>query len=239
MTKLSSTTGPLFVNEKTISHAWAKAVLHILDHAGSEVSPLILSVDGFGSNGTIPEVEPIRIELDNLLRTKGVRSIDDVAFTIFPQRLWKLARGNRQKLFRYYGDAFPRYQAMNPRDNRRGLYFERMTSYGRGPCNGNQIEWILSQYEGRQGVRRSMFQASVFDPASVPMSSTCEFRAYKRRTSNQCVLRDAAIICQSLRKLSWAFATWYVYGAGDEVATSANECCYWGSETRAYIEDRC
>jgi len=53
---------------------------------------------------------------------------------------------------------------MNPRDNRRGLYFERLTSYGRGPCDGNQLEWILSQFNGRKGVRRSMFQASVFDP---------------------------------------------------------------------------
>lgn len=53
---------------------------------------------------------------------------------------------------------------MNPKDNRRGLYFERLVSYGRGPCNGNQLEWVLSQFNSREGVRRSMFQASVFDP---------------------------------------------------------------------------
>ena len=53
---------------------------------------------------------------------------------------------------------------MNPTGNRRGLYFERMISYGRGPCGGNQLEWILTQFDGRHGVRRSMFQASIFDP---------------------------------------------------------------------------
>ena len=90
--------------------------------------------------------------------------MEDVAFTIFPQRLWQVAQGDRARLFKFYRDAFPRYQAMNPRDNRRGLYFERLTSYGRGPCDGNQLEWILSQFNGREGVRRSMFQASVFDP---------------------------------------------------------------------------
>jgi hypothetical protein len=164
MTKLPNAIGPLFVDEKSVSHAWAKAVIHILDHAGPEVSPLILSVTGFSPDGTIPEVESLRTELDKLLEARRLRSIEDVAFTIFPQRLWKLAQGDREKLFRYYNDAFPRYQAMNPRDNRRGLYFERMTSYGRGPCEGNQIEWILSQYKARRGVRRSMFQASVFDP---------------------------------------------------------------------------
>src|SRR5580692_10566120 len=44
-----------------------------------------------------------------------------------------------------------------------GLYFERMVMYGRGPCDGNQLEWILSQ-SSRKGVRRSMLQATTFDP---------------------------------------------------------------------------
>ncbi|WP_438307801.1 thymidylate synthase [Burkholderia pseudomallei] len=164
MTKLPHSIGPLLVDEPDISRAWAKAVLHVIDHAGPEISPLILSVSGFEEHGAIPETQAIRAELDTLLATKRMRSVEDVAFTIFPQRLWQLAKGDRAALFRYYKDAFPRYQAMNPRDNRRGLYFERMTGYGRGPCDGNQLEWILSQFEGREGVRRSMFQASVFDP---------------------------------------------------------------------------
>jgi hypothetical protein len=45
------------------------------------------------------------------------------------------------------------------------MYFERMMMYGRGPCDGNQLEWILGQYASRDGVRRSMFQATTFDPA--------------------------------------------------------------------------
>lgn len=165
MTKLPHSIGPLLVDESDISRAWAKAVLHVIDHAGPEISPLILSVTGFDEQGVVPETQAIRAALDALLSAKRMRSVDDVAFTIFPQRLWQVAQGDRAALFRYYKDAFPRYQAMNPRDNRRGLYFERMTGYGRGPCDGNQLEWILSQFEGRDGVRRSMFQASVFDPA--------------------------------------------------------------------------
>lgn len=164
MSKLSSSIGPLLVDEIDISRAWAKAVLHVVDHAGPEISPLVLSVTRFGQRGEIPETPEIRSALDALLLKKKLRSVDDVAFTIFPQRLWEVAQGDRSALFRFYKDAFPRYQAMNPRDNRRGLYFERMTNYGRGPCGGNQLEWILSQFHGREGVRRSMFQASVFDP---------------------------------------------------------------------------
>ena len=42
------------------------------------------------------------------------------------------------------------------------MYFERLIMYGRGPCDGNQLEWILSQF--KRGVRRSKLQAATFDP---------------------------------------------------------------------------
>lgn len=156
--------GPLLVNEVGLSKAWAKAVLHIIDHKGLEVSPLILSVTGFDDNGTSPEDPAVRLALDELLLAKQMRNVETVAFTIFPQRLWQIAQGDRTHFFELYRKAFKRYQAINPRDNRRGLYFERLISYGRGPFDGNQLEWILSQFNGRERVRRSMFQASIFDP---------------------------------------------------------------------------
>lgn len=166
MTKRNApASGPFLVNEPSLSRAWAKAILHVVDHSGPEISPLIMSVTGFDEAGAAAETPAVRTALDALLLAKGMRSVEDVAFTIFPQRLWQIAQGDRALLFKYYRDAFPRYQAMNPRDNRRGLYFERLISYGSGPCDGNQLEWILSQFGGREGVRRSMFQASVFDPA--------------------------------------------------------------------------
>lgn len=61
--------------------------------------------------------------------------------------------------------AFPFYRAQNPKANGKGLYFERLMMYGRGPCDGNQLEGILTQHESRPGVRRSMWQATTFDPA--------------------------------------------------------------------------
>lgn len=164
MTKSPQSIGPVLVDEQDLSLAWAAAALHAIDHAGPEISPLVLSVSGFSELGVARETTAIRTALDALLSARGHRSVEDVAFTIFPQRLWRVAQGDRAKLFQYYRDAFPRYQSMNPRGNRRGLYFERMTSYGRGPCDGNQLEWILSKFESRDGVRRSMFQASIFDP---------------------------------------------------------------------------
>lgn len=159
--------GPLLIAEPDLdlSTAWAKAIIHIIDHSGKEISPLIISVTGFDEDGNPLENLGLRQKLDKLLVDKGFRNVEDVAFTIFPQRLWQLSKRDRTHLFQTYRDVFPRYQAMNRKENRRGLYFERLVSYGSGQCDGNQLEWILSQFNNRENVRRSMFQASIFDPA--------------------------------------------------------------------------
>lgn len=159
------TVQPLLLDDTNLSHAWARAMLHAIDHAGTDIAPLVISVTGFDDNGEAREDDALRAELDKLLLAKGLLNVEDVAFTIFPQSIWKMSKGDRNKLFKYYGFAYPRYRAMDKKRNGRGLYFERLISFGSGPCNGNQLEWILSQYAGRKGVRRSMFQASIFDPA--------------------------------------------------------------------------
>lgn len=155
---------PLLINDSNLSRAWSRLLLGVLEGAGTEVSPLVLSVAGFDEQGAVVEDSAVRHGLDELLKRKSRLSVEDVAFTIFPQRLWEMCRGNRSRFFALYRATFPRWQAMNKKANGRGLYFERMVMYGRGPCDGNQLEWILSQYHSRPGVRRSMLQATTFDP---------------------------------------------------------------------------
>ena len=155
---------PVIINDSNLSRAWSRLLLGVLNGAGTEVSPLVLSVTGFDEKGMVSEDPAVRQALDQLLKRKGRFKVEDVAFTIFPQRIWEISRDDRARLFALYRATFPRWQAMNKRANGRGLYFERMVMYGRGPCKGNQLEWILSQYGSRAGVRRSMLQATTFDP---------------------------------------------------------------------------
>lgn len=162
--KASAAPEPVMISDNNLSRAWSRLLLRVLDGAGTEVSPLVLSVTGFDDNGVVPEDPAVRQAVDQLLKRKGRLKVEDVAFTIFPQRLWEMSRGERTRLFTLYRATFPRWQAMNKKANGRGLYFERMVMYGRGPCDGNQLEWILSQYGSRAGVRRSMLQATTFDP---------------------------------------------------------------------------
>lgn len=150
---------PFIINETSVSRAYATVLLRVAQGRGKEVSPLVLSVSEFEQ-----EDDELRKSLDTLLRSKGKCIVEDVAYTIFPDRLWQMAQGDRAKLFSFYKMAFPAYQAMN-RANRRGLYFERMMMYGRGPCDGNQLEYMLSQYDARTGIRDTMLQVTTFDPA--------------------------------------------------------------------------
>lgn len=155
---------PLLMEAKSVSEAYSKVLLHILEHPGKEVAPLVLTIDGFRDSYGVPEDTKVRSALDALLVAKGKIDVENVAYTIFPQRLWTMAQGNRATLFQFYKMAFPFYRAANPKANGRGLYFERLIMFGRGPCDGNQLEWILSQHDNRPGVRRSMWQATTFDP---------------------------------------------------------------------------
>lgn len=127
MTKRAQSTSPVLVDESDLSRAWAKAVLHVLDHSGLEISPLILSVSGFDEDGGVVETPAVRTALDTLLLAEQMRSVEDVAFTIFPQRIWQVAQGDRAALFKYYRDAFPPVSSDEPeRQSSRSLL--------RAPC---------------------------------------------------------------------------------------------------------
>ena len=170
MSKSSSrATPPCVYKGNQISAVWAKLFLDIIDGPGSEMSSVIVSLGGFSEADDIQECEPIRRELDSCLTRKARYPSETVAFTIFPERIWKIAKHDRARLFSLYRRAYPKYVAMNRKDNRRGMYFSRLTMFrDTSSCkesfNGNQLEWIISKYTSRKGVRDSMLQASVFDP---------------------------------------------------------------------------
>jgi hypothetical protein len=155
---------PCLIEDSNLSHAWARALLAIMDGSGKEISPLVLSVTEFSEDGAPAEDPVIRGTLDRLLAARGFIEVETVAFTIFPQEIWDAANGSRATFFRLAQETFPRYRSMNPRANRWGLYWQRLMMFDEVPGEGNQLKFILDEYARRPGVRRSMFQAAVFDP---------------------------------------------------------------------------
>ena len=93
---------PLVIDDTNLSRAWARLLLQVFDNAGKEVAPLILSVSGFAQYGAAVEDPAVRQALDLLLKRKGRNVVENVAFTIFPQRYWDMSRGDRNRLFELY-----------------------------------------------------------------------------------------------------------------------------------------
>ena len=89
---MSSTAGPMVVEDTCLSRAWARTLVHVLDHTGTAISPLLVSISGFTADGEPCEDAGVRTALDDCLRAKGRWDVETVAWTIFPRSIWRLAR---------------------------------------------------------------------------------------------------------------------------------------------------
>lgn len=146
---------------KSISEVWFKMVNTILENPGNKLAPAFVTLHSFDPD-ECEILDPVGKLLDNVLLKRGLNSINTVANTIFPLSLYKLSRFNRQRLYDIYINTLPRRRALDSR-NRDGLYFERLIAFGDIEYS-NQLEFIISEFTKRSGVRTSMLQAAIFDP---------------------------------------------------------------------------
>lgn len=170
---MSDLAEPVLITAENLSLAWAQVLQTLMARRGGEASPLTLSITGFNAAGEAAEIPAIRDALDALLEAEGKRKVENVAFTIFPERYWRLAGKDRKAFFDLYRDAFPRIQEFNPQNNRRGSYFQRLIDLGGDGKGPDQLTWILEEYDRRPTGRRSRWQATTFDPAR-DQSSTAQ-----------------------------------------------------------------
>jgi len=167
---------PPVIKDTNLSVAWARMFLRLTVRSDAEIAPLVVSVTRF-KDGEPVEDETLRKALDTCLETNGLQPVHTVANTIFPQSLWQMAKGDRKDLYAAYLENLPSYVAMASSKNNRGLYFARLIAFHTDPktgerlpyvppsvvpADGNQLEFIIENC--RSGKRRSMFQASIFDP---------------------------------------------------------------------------
>ncbi|MBA2749369.1 MAG: thymidylate synthase [Tatlockia sp.] len=156
---------PKLISKPNLSSAWAEALVYIIDNPGLEASPLVINIHNLEDSNP-PEISSFRKALDHFLIDNNQQNVNTVANTIFPESLWLFADGDRQKLYDLYKKNLKRYKRLEPQKNKRGLYFERLISFGQnGPFDGNQLEFIISEFNNNpKNRRRSKFQASIFDP---------------------------------------------------------------------------
>ena len=156
--------GPRVIEAKNVSEGWGRILLALSERGVKEIAPLVLTIRHNGGHH-IEEVPTIRSALDDVIVGKDRWfGIDVVAWTIFPIEYWRAAKGDRRRFFEEYRASFPRVQAFNRRDNAAGSYFQRLVDFegqGKGP---NQLEFLLNQHDEDPSYRRSMWQATTFDP---------------------------------------------------------------------------
>lgn len=148
------------VDRSNVSQAWLEVATHLAAPGRDELVPLVVKFGGLSSS-TIEETPLIRAALDEYLNAAEQQSIETVASTIFPVSLWNRAQP-RAVLFERYKQILPRLRKASIL-NRRGLYFERMITGG-PPNESNQLDFALTEFASRPGVRRSALQIATFHP---------------------------------------------------------------------------
>lgn len=170
-----------------LAKAWAKAYLLMRETPKKELSPFGVSVhDPEGIILPDSYSHPLVLALDACLASDGkdYSSVETVAFTIFPERLWKLFAGDREGFYREALRNLRTFCTWEPNKNRCGMYFGRLFGYGTNhktgksmgykahkamtEAGGNQVEHVIRQLkksvqEGRS-VARMQLQAATFDP---------------------------------------------------------------------------
>ncbi len=150
-------TTPHIIEDTNLSNAWYRAVKHISEHSGSEISPLVLTITQFD------ESPALRAILDSDLLAHDLDTIDTVSATIFPDSLYRICKQDRGVLYTRYMKNLPRIKKIDSRNNK-GTYFERLISFG-DTDKVNQLEIIIEALRGESKVkRRSKLQACTFDP---------------------------------------------------------------------------
>ncbi len=156
---------PELLKATNLSLGWWAVMDRLLQPGVTTISPLTLTITGFDKDGVAAEVPAIRQAVDDFLKAEEKRDVENVAWTIFPERYWKMSGGDRKVFFDMFRDAFPRLQEFNPKNNARGSYFQRLVDFeGDGEGRVDQLEWVLSEYERDPKRRWSKWQASTFDP---------------------------------------------------------------------------
>lgn len=164
---------PILISDSNLSYAWANAFLSI--KKSGNISPsLLVTVTGF-EDGHVLEDEQIRDALNSELLSRGKYPLEVSALVVFPYKVWvRRGRPPCKDFSNWCLERFiPRLKARD-RNNRRGLYFERMMGFQfydeqNVLHSRNQLAHIIDWWEketrqnGRRP-RRSGLQVACFDP---------------------------------------------------------------------------
>jgi thymidylate synthase len=148
------------ITGNSLTHAWRKAVIALLDAPQHEIYDLLVEV-------THPELASAngQLAVDQYLVASGLQRLDRVANTIFPARRAARAR-NRAAFYAGYERILPRVMRRDRR-NQRGTYFSRIIRFPLqpDPTRSNQLERVITDLQVNPDRRmRHIYEIQVFAP---------------------------------------------------------------------------
>jgi alpha-glutamyl/putrescinyl thymine pyrophosphorylase clade 1 len=127
--------------ETSPSVAWARTFLTMRRRPSRELSPFVVSIAADANGQPVEDVD-LRHALNACLEADGQQSIETVAKTIFPQEMWRRAKGDGVRLYKDYTEYLPDFVSMEPDLNAQGLYFARLIGYGINHKDGTPLEYL-------------------------------------------------------------------------------------------------
>ncbi|WP_169973951.1 hypothetical protein [Tautonia rosea] len=170
--------------ESSIERAWSHVFLKAVAHPSCELAPFTMTIAS-DSGLVLPDTltHPLVRALDACLGANNKRPVEEVAFPLFPERVWRFFDPDRHEFYAEYLRDQPTYVSWEPHKNQGGTYFGRLIGFGvhhktrellpsAGSSTlgreGNQIEHVIRRCQrsvelGRR-VPRMQLQATTFDP---------------------------------------------------------------------------
>jgi thymidylate synthase len=213
--------------ESDLATAWAKGYLHMRSLRSKEIAPFAVSIHS-PSGIVLPDSleHPMVRALDTCLQKDGedYQTVEMVAFTLFPERLWKLSAGDRLEFYREAMRNLRTFTTWEPTKNRGGLYYGRLFGFGvdhrtgrslgykaakaMEDAGGNQVEHVIRQLtksvEKKRSVARMQLQAATFDPlrdlttSGQPSFPCLQHIAFNTDIENGCLELSAFYATQQL-----------------------------------------
>lgn len=146
--------------------AWVNALVECSNASHKKISPAAVTFPVYDNenDNEIPEIRNILDDIlfDNKKTYSGNKVSETVANTIFPESIWRIAKGDRQLFYSKYYNMFPLVK--KSKNNSNGTYFSRLIAYDINDKKVNQLEHIISTW-AKKNHRLSALQAGVFNPA--------------------------------------------------------------------------
>lgn len=144
-----------------LEEIWKSLLNYCLINPSNKLGMISVEIEEFNINNLLSS--DFQQKVNEVYKNSNNETIENIAFTIFPEAYWNRNR-HRAEFYKRYLDVYPRIKKKFPR-NCYGMYFHRLIAFNDGQFVVNQLEEIIGAYNNGEGNHRfSALQATIYNP---------------------------------------------------------------------------